>query len=209
MPNHQLRFESVLERDFAHNILKFLRRDAKLESQVEVMTMCGVFRLDFVVTYSSDFRIAFECDGKEFHNNARDEFRDAIIIGDGLVDSIYRLRGSDLTYHVEDLIYVISIWNPEIFDDRSRIILNQLKSFEVAQGEKYIKSSDTLAQVRYMTDLDGNNMPHSIWIERQYRMKTNSLAKTWCSELYEFAQNHGGEKVDEIYAQYYKLLLLH
>ena len=207
MSNHPLRFESVLEREFAHSMLKFLRSDALLKSQVEVKTLCGVFRLDFVVTCPPDYRIAFECDGKEFHDESRDEFRDAIIIGDVFVDSIYRLRGSDITYHIEDLIYIISLWNPELFSTRSHIVLGQLKSSEVTKVEKSIDLTATLAHIRYLVDSTGDKMPHGLWVERQYRSKTNSFIKTWRSGQYEFAQKQGGGKLEELYAAYYDDLL--
>lgn len=44
-----LSFESPLESGFARQIWRYLHSDAKLETQVSVDTICGRFRLDFVV----------------------------------------------------------------------------------------------------------------------------------------------------------------
>lgn len=48
------------------------------------------------------YRIGIECDGKKFHNASRDEWRDAMILGGEHLDVIYRLRGSDINFYIED-----------------------------------------------------------------------------------------------------------
>ena len=119
--------ESPLEELFAFNLEKYLDSSINLQNQIEVETICGNFRIDFVA-YSKIKRIAFECDGADYHNVARDEWRDAMILGAKAVDVIYRLRGSDLTYHIEDCLYLISKWEPEIFSQRGKINLEILAS---------------------------------------------------------------------------------
>jgi hypothetical protein len=89
-------YESPLEDSFAWNLSKHLRRDTRLEKQVVVSTVCGAFRMDFVATSAAGQRIAFECDGAEFHEFRRDEWRDAMILGGGGADSIIRLEGAIL-----------------------------------------------------------------------------------------------------------------
>ena len=72
-------YESPLEDTFARGLSKFLRPGTNLEKQVEVTTICGDFRLDFVATTMAGRRVAYECDGAEFHDAQRDEWRDSVV----------------------------------------------------------------------------------------------------------------------------------
>ena len=121
-------YESLLEDAFAWGLSKVLSPGTILEKQVEVKTICGDFRLDFVATAVAGRQVAYECDGAEFHEQQRDEWRDAMILGANAVDSIIRLRGSDLTYHLDDVLWLLSKWDPDMFSDRSQKILFQLAS---------------------------------------------------------------------------------
>ena len=85
--------ESPIESEFLGALRKYAAGGLQLETQVEVVTICGKFRLDLVAVFENGRRVAFECDGKEFHKPSRDEWRDAMILGKGFVDCIYRLRG--------------------------------------------------------------------------------------------------------------------
>jgi len=105
--------ESPLESRFALSLIRRLHPNAHLESQVSVDTICGRFRLDFVVTRRGRM-VAVECDGKDYHDEGRDEWRDAMVLGAEAVDVIYRFRGSDLTYHLNDCLFLISQWEPDL-----------------------------------------------------------------------------------------------
>src|SRR5688572_5827088 len=113
MTDSNLPFDSPLEADFAWHVAKYVSNEVHLDRQVAVETICGRFVLDFVATNPAGARVAFECDGKEFHHAGRDEWRDAMILGADGVDSILRLRGSDLTYHINDVLYITAVWHPE------------------------------------------------------------------------------------------------
>jgi len=71
-------YESPLEDLFAWNAVKYLGETVAFDKQVEVDTICGKFRLDFLAV-SPESRVAFECDGVEYHEPRRDEWRDAMI----------------------------------------------------------------------------------------------------------------------------------
>lgn len=94
-------YESPLEELFALNAIKYLDDSVDFQKQVSVETICGQFRIDFVIDTGLK-KVAIECDGKESHNKSRDEWRDAMILGAGAVDVIYRLRGGDLDELVEE-----------------------------------------------------------------------------------------------------------
>lgn len=123
-------YDSPIEDLFAFSAVKYLHEDCQFDKQVEVPTICGTYRLDFLVTRGGR-KMAVECDGKDFHDRYRDEWRDALIFDAGGADVIYRLRGCDLTYHTEDLLYLMARWDSQFFSDRAKLNLNKLAADEV------------------------------------------------------------------------------
>lgn len=63
--------------------------------------------------------IGIECDGKQFHIPTRDFYRDAMLLGEGHVDSIYRIRGKDIIYGETDPLLLISHMEPAIFSSQA------------------------------------------------------------------------------------------
>jgi hypothetical protein len=119
-------YDSPLEDWFAYNLDKYLSDETKFATQVEVKTFCGEYRLDFVATPFAGRSVAIECDGKEFHDESRDEWRDAMILGATDFAAIYRFQGAALHYHIHDCLYLLSRWEPGIFNERGRINLERL-----------------------------------------------------------------------------------
>jgi len=120
-------FESPLENLFYDQLLKRLPREAILDTQVPVDTLCGTFRLDMLATVR-DRRIGIEVDGQEYHDEYRDEWRDAMILGDGRADEIIRFRGCDMTYHLDDCLFLLSKIQPLLFSDRHSYVVTRLAS---------------------------------------------------------------------------------
>lgn len=118
-PAYDPPYESPIEDAFAWHVVKHLDATVAFEKQVEVGTTCGGFRIDFVAA-SAGRRIAFECDGAEYHNELRDECRDAMILSAGHVDAVYRLAGADLHYRMEDVLAVLVVAEPQLFSSRGR-----------------------------------------------------------------------------------------
>ncbi len=127
MSRETFRLESPIEEDFSHEAIKFLREDLLLQEQVTVRTPCGNFRLDFVVE-DLNRRVAFECDGKKFHDAFRDEFRDFLILNAKHVDVIYRIPGSLIYSHIHDVLYQLSRIERGLFSERSKEVLSRLAS---------------------------------------------------------------------------------
>lgn len=117
-PLYAPRYDSPIEQDFAYAAQHHWRPDVRLDTQVDVGTRLGRFRLDFVVTAADGWRIGVECDGAVFHDPFRDAFRDAAILGAGAVDSIVRIRGVDLVARPCDVVYAFSMAFPAIFSAR-------------------------------------------------------------------------------------------
>src|SRR5690606_13136417 len=83
-------FESPIEQSFAWAVTKYINPEVAWDKQVTKKTICGPFRVDFEATLPSGHRISFECDGAGFHEQSLDEFRDAMLLGDGQTDAVVR-----------------------------------------------------------------------------------------------------------------------
>ena len=124
-------YESPLEHDLAWHLTKYL--GVLLFKQVDVPLPGTTFRLDLAVVSPRGRVVAFECDGKDAHADGfRDRCRDALILdGMGGPAAIYRFRGKDLHYYMNDCLYVVGRKDPEIFPDWALGQLGLLASDEV------------------------------------------------------------------------------
>lgn len=189
-------YDSPLEDDFAYHLTKYLEPTVFFVPQFEVKTICGTFRIDFVVQSPMGL-IGFECDGKEFHDSSRDEWRDAMILGSNGVNAIYRLRGADLYYHIDDVIYVVSRWNPELFSQRGLLNLESLASDAVrSESEEYTKS---VVFIRYHED--ENQAPLDVVVRRRF-LHSDPNRRQFMQTAYNFACSVGGGNLDDVMSQY-------
>jgi hypothetical protein len=177
-------FESPLEDAFARAIYKYLPETSDLSTQVEVATICGTFRLDFLVTTNGGRKLAYECDGAQFHDQSRDEWRDAMIIGAGAVDSTVRIRGADIVYRLDDVLWILGQWEPTLFSDRGRVNVDCLASED--------------AKVALLAPIDGGCVAYeSIFLLRRNRKVPLGQREMW-QAYFEFAKNFGGGSLDSV-----------
>ncbi|HLT47965.1 MAG TPA: hypothetical protein VK002_12100 [Rubricoccaceae bacterium] len=136
-PHYEPPYAGALQDEFAWHLVKYLREDARLESEVAVERPGAFFALDFLVEAplpdGTLRRVAFECGGaRTLRDGQRLLRRDATVLAAGAADAVYRLRGSDLLYHMEDVLYLVSQWEGEgagsPFSERGRINLRTLAS---------------------------------------------------------------------------------
>jgi hypothetical protein len=186
-------YDSPIEDLFAYNIVKYLNAASNLLTQYEVVTICGIYRLDFVIEHNEEI-IAFECDGKEYHDWQRDEWRDAMILGSKKVNLIYRLRGSDLYKHIEDCLHLISQEHPYLFSDRGIVNLNNLASKE-AKNHIWRKTPSFLSLV-YMHENETLNENDVVMIDIRSQLDT----RLW--NYFKWALDQGGGKLEELMAIY-------
>jgi hypothetical protein len=193
-------YDSPLEDDFALNVTKYLEPTLSLIPQYEVKTICGTFRIDFVVQGPSGLT-GFECDGKDFHDASRDEWRDAMIMGTKTVNSIYRLRGADIYYRIEDILYIVSRWNPELFSQRGIVNLERLASPEAKSGLMEVPRS--IAIITYKNDENDwdENGPVHLCMERRHLESPRGKRQFW-EAAYRFATEIGGGKLDDVISKY-------
>lgn len=146
--------------------------------------------------------MGFECDGKEFHDEYRDEWRDGMILAEAAVDTIYRFRGKDLFSFLEDCVYAIFQNDPWLFNDRYPHFCERLATASTI--EHFVMKKDYGAQgeddVINLVLVDENGkvndrmMLHTIRRSRDGHGHWKSLAK--------FAFLHEGKSLDEVIAIY-------
>jgi hypothetical protein len=168
--------------------MKYISNNIVLDNQVPVESQHGDFRMDFVLSHGNR-RIAIECDGRDFHEPFRDEFRDAILLGEGHFETIYHFRGCDITYYPEDCLWLMSKLNPEIFTERSKLILNRLHRLEpiLATGESY--------------ELRNRRGEAFYWFwafRRNIHLKSHNPNWPFWKSLYSLACEHPGLGLDEL-----------
>lgn len=204
LPTYEPPYESPIEDLFAFNVIKYVDEDRiEFRKQVSIDTICGCFRLDFMIVVN-DRVIAIECDGAKFHKGRElhDEYRDALILGTGSIDAIYRFRGKDLCYHLEDCLLVLSQWEPSAFSDRGRTNLKNLASdFIRDRCENGLTDWDgnLMASVGSSDRDDGEYfvIPPSIYVKRTTKLTPPGMRQHWTYQ-YEFARKSGCKSFDDL-----------
>ena len=128
--------ESLIEDIFINAINYRMKPEVKIIPQYNAEVRGMRFRLDFVFEYGSE-RIGVECDGKEFHNKARDLWRDSILLGEKKLDVIYRFYGTDIYNRIFECVYLIYFHHKNFFpdDEGKAIILAVSEDFASNQNE--------------------------------------------------------------------------
>ena len=149
-PDYTPPYPGALQDEFAWHLVKYLRDDAHMEAEVQVELPGALFTLDFVVDLPVASsapvrkgavrrvaptglrrRVGFELGGgRSLRDHNLRLRRDATLLANGAVDTVYRLRGSDLLHHMDDVLYLASQWDADVFSERGRINLKTLASPE-------------------------------------------------------------------------------
>lgn len=193
-------YESPLEDAFAWSLSKYLDRSVSLHKQVECPTICGRFRMDFVAVTPIGYKVAYECDGAQYHDHVRDEWRDAMILGAGDIDTIVRVRGQDIVHRINDVLLISSIWDPQIYSDRGVCNLTRLAS---SRARTFGASDDPcIAIIAYPDESDSPSSPLHIRLDRRIRVNPPTVQRQFWEAAFRFAQGVGGGKLDDVIEQY-------
>ncbi|MBI1899873.1 MAG: hypothetical protein HYS13_02010 [Planctomycetia bacterium] len=189
-------FDSPIEDAFAGALVKYLRGGVALKKQVEVATICGRFRLDFVAVSRTGHRVAYECDGSEFHDQSRDEWRDAMILGAGAIDAIVRCRGIDITHRLDDVLFIASRWDAELFSDRGSRILSKLASkraklFDAAREPSF-------ALISYPDPSHQGIEPFFLAMHRRTLRSPPGVRRQFWQSAFELAKAEGGGELNSV-----------
>lgn len=133
-------YAGAIHDEFAWHVVKYLADDAVLRSEHPVEPTDrlpgALFTFDFAVEIpvrdargdvTGLRRVAFEIGGaRALAEHQRQLRRDATVLASGAADAIYRLRGSDLLDHMEDVLFLVAQWDTEIFSARGQVNLRTL-----------------------------------------------------------------------------------
>lgn len=133
-------YAGAIHDEFAWHVVKYLADDAVLRSEHPVEPTDrlpgALFTFDFVIEVpvrddagdvTAMRRVAFEIGGaRNLPEHQRQLRRDATVLASGAADAVYRLRGSDLLDHMEDVLFLVSQWDAELFSARGQINLKTL-----------------------------------------------------------------------------------
>ena len=166
-------YAGALHDEFAWHAAKHLAPEAVLRSEVLVEPTDrlpgAAFTFDFAIeTPTVDRagrvtgirRVAVEVGGaRSLRDHRRQLRRDATALATGAADAVYRLRGSDLLARTEDVLYLMSQWDPGSFSERGRINLKTLASPEARALR--LRPEQPSALVPYA--LDGADPTRALW----------------------------------------------
>ena len=142
-------YERPLEDEFAWHLIKYLKPITGLRYQVRVETPCTNAWVDFVVEHGTR-RIGFEIGSlDDTPDEEQERYRDALVIGSGALDVLYRFRAADLLYRPHDALHLAAMWDASLFSERGRINLHTLASPEARPCHP--RPHQTIAQISYVT----------------------------------------------------------
>lgn len=202
-------YDSPIEDIFAENLVKYLSENVRLDRQVEVSTEFGDFVLDFVCT-AADRSVAFECDGRDYHDAERDEWRDAFIMATRTVSSIWRISGKNIFWQLERSLYLVSRDEPSLFGERGRINLRILGEVDVVSVGRHEKASllefrrypERLAHFLDDQDLkDRASCPDALRIRKTTDRRFSAGEPEWKRKV-RFARHHRGKSIARIMELY-------
>ncbi len=117
-------YATEAEDTFAWYVVKYLTPNAGLRHQVEIPTGPMTLKLDFVIEHA-DTRIGVMCSASAAGPDG-DRLRDALCMGTGAVDVLYRFRADDLLDRPHDLLALVAQWDPVLFSERGRLNIGAL-----------------------------------------------------------------------------------
>ncbi len=132
--------ESPIEEDFLHCFYKVKAEEVSIKGQEACQTRLGKFRMDFVIT-TGNRRIAIECDGKDYHDEKRDGLRDEAILETGFVDTIYRVPGRSLWFFTNDVLDLLRVVEPSLFDKRGNQVLEAILDDDSKREDSWDENS--------------------------------------------------------------------
>ena len=186
-------YDSEIEEIFIWNVIKYLNGRIKIIPQYEIPTTHGCFKIDFAIILK-DKIVGIECDGKDYHEITRDRWRDAIILNKSNVSDIFRLRGCDIKYSIEECLYIISWYYPEIFDQKGMDDLMKLIDIELV-NEKSFK------ELLYLYTIIPISYKKGDQVKRIEIYRHNKKLYDF-KRIIELTSSHPSSTVDEIYEKY-------
>lgn len=93
-----------------------------------------------------------------------------MVLGSQTVDTISRFKGSDLTYHMEDCLYLFYIWEPYLFSPAGALRLRALASEQARRYGDSCSAEDTIFHL-ITYGLMEHGLPNFVFIVLNSRYK--------------------------------------
>jgi len=170
-PFYEPPYDSPIEDQFAYNVVKYLKKEVQFIPQYEVHTFCATYRLDFFLT-CENITIGIECDGSKYHDRHKDIIRDTLILGSGAVDTIFRVNGRSIYNNLNDCLWLISYFRPQVFSSRGLSNLETLASHTTKNHEN-ISSPFVVISHEPEDNDDYEDRPWEIFLEIRSLSRTN------------------------------------
>jgi hypothetical protein len=130
-PSIEPPYDSPIEDFFFWHLNQYVEASVRFEREDNLATICGAYKLYLIAVLANGRRIAFECDGQPFHESFRDAWRDALVLATKTVDSIYRFNNLFVVNKVDDLLFLLSRYEPTLFSEGGLPKLEELASSAV------------------------------------------------------------------------------
>jgi very-short-patch-repair endonuclease len=201
--------ESRIEDEFEKRMVNCVAANAEWLPQFEVTTQCSNYRIDFVCR-TGGRTIGFECDGKEHHakepDREHDRWRDALIMGTGKVNAIYRVPGFQIAHHFWRVLHLISYSEPGLLCERGRDNVTAMTRNDVVSIERFESASfityrwypDRLAHLS-----DDQDTFEQAWVPMTLRLdyytdrRFDGQEPEWL-HMARFARQHRGKTLKQI-----------
>jgi very-short-patch-repair endonuclease len=188
--------ESPIESAFLRCVSPLLRDDVAVVPQKGITSPWGVFRLDFVLERGA-LRVCVECDGAEFHEDGRDEWRDVMCISAGYVSDVFRFRGKDLYARPDDCVGGLAVELPELFSERGlHIALRRA-------------SEDVEPQIRRLLGIPQTAVRHAQYrnapgcLSYWHRSAKSVARDPFCSMVAKYLDDHRGMSLQAVNDQWH------
>lgn len=188
-------FESPIEEALFFGIYQHLAHEfVTVETQRTFRTAVGNFRVDILLTLDGSYRIAIECDGRYFHNELSDQFRDSALLIEESVNEVIRFRGRDIVFHPKDCAAILAELIPLAFSERGRAVCRSVCSEKTRDALEAVAPTRRTVVVCFNSP-DDRHLRDTVFVSRNTNDIKNSFA--W-RERYEFAKQHAGLPVAQI-----------
>ena len=142
--------------ELAWSLVKYLAETAQLRSDDAVYhekawAEWETFVSDIALFMPDGRRVCFEIGSGRVADMTREDERDARLVASGLASAVYRVRGSDALYRMDDALYAVAQAEPSLFSERGRINLQTLASPEVKAKAAALAESGS-ETVHYSTE---------------------------------------------------------
>ncbi len=114
---------------FEEELQKRIHASGELVRDPELKTPWGPLSVPMVASCQGrSVAFDFENSNSGILGSGACELRDGVLMGCGHVQAVYYLRVPDLLMRLEDVMYGVSLWEPLLFDERSRYIVERCAS---------------------------------------------------------------------------------